>query len=167
MTPLDAYVLPTPVGALAVLATPEDGVVRVAGFTPLEEALLRLGPGLKARGHRAAAGGPVADAVHAYADGVLDALDAVAVQQPGGPFLQEAWRAMRAVPAGRTATYTELAAAAGRPRAVRAAGSACARNVVAPFVPCHRVLKSDGTIGGYYFGRSLKERLLRHERSLP
>lgn len=166
MTPLDAYVVATPVGPLAVIVTPEDGVARASGFTPAEDVASRLAPDLRARGLRAAGRGPVADAVAAYADGRLDALDAVEVAQPGGPFLQSAWLAMRAVPAGTTTTYTALAAAAGRPRAVRAAGSACARNLLAPFVPCHRVLRSGGTMGGYYFGLGAKERLLRHEGAL-
>ena len=166
MTPLDAYVVATPVGPLAVIVTPEDGVTRASGFTPAEDVASRLAPDLRARGLRAAARGPVADAVAAYADGDLDALDTVEVAQPGGPFLQSAWLAMRAVPAGTTTTYTALAVAAGRPRAVRAAGSACARNLLAPFVPCHRVLRSGGTIGGYAFGLGAKEQLLRHEGAL-
>jgi methylated-DNA-[protein]-cysteine S-methyltransferase len=70
---------------------------------------------------------------------------------------------MRAIAPGSTATYAELAAAAGSPTAVRAAGSACARNLVAPFVPCHRVLRSGGTLGGYYYGLDAKRVLLAHE----
>jgi methylated-DNA-[protein]-cysteine S-methyltransferase len=166
VTPLDAYVVATPIGPLAVLVTPEDGVARASGFTPVTDVASRLVPDLKARGVRTASRGPVADAVAAYADGRLEALDAVEVAQPGGPFLQSAWLAMRAVPPGTTTTYTALAAAAGRPRAVRAAGSACARNLLAPFVPCHRVLRSGGSMGGYYFGLGAKERLLRHEGAL-
>jgi methylated-DNA-[protein]-cysteine S-methyltransferase len=108
----------------------------------------------------------VSDAVAAYTDGDVDALDAVAVRQPGGSFLQAAWDAMRTVPAGRTVSYAELARLAGRPNAVRAAGSACARNMVAPFVPCHRILRSDGSLGGYYYGLPVKAALLRHEHAL-
>ena len=71
------------------------------------------------------------------------------------------------VPAGSTATYAELAAAAGSPAAVRAAGSACARNLLAPFVPCHRVLRTGGALGGYRYGLAVKDELLRHEGALP
>jgi len=164
-TPLDAYVLPTPAGPLSVLVTPEDDVVRASGFSSVDDQATRLAPDLRARGHRAAPpSGPVAEAVAAYSAGRLDALDDVEVAQPGGPFLQEVWRVMRSVPPGETWTYAELAAKAGRPAAVRAAGQACARNLVAPFVPCHRVLRSDGTLGGYFFGLETKQRLLDHER---
>lgn len=61
-------------------------------------------------------------------------------------------------------TYAELAERAGLPRtAARAAGSACAQNLIAPFVPCHRVLPSTGGFGGYYYGVAVKEWLLTHE----
>ncbi|WP_454049932.1 methylated-DNA--[protein]-cysteine S-methyltransferase [Cellulomonas sp. Marseille-Q8402] len=170
--PLIATVLPSPAGELAVLLT-QDGVVRAAGFAPLGAMLARLPLGLAARGHErltaadvaARAGGAalVVEAAARYADGEATALDAVAVAQPGGPFQQRAWAAMRAIPPGTTATYAELALAAGSPAAVRAAGSACARNLVAPFVPCHRVLRSGGALGGYYYGLDVKRSLLAHE----
>jgi methylated-DNA-[protein]-cysteine S-methyltransferase len=62
-------------------------------------------------------------------------------------------------------SYTELAAKAGRPEAVRAAASACARNAAALFVPCHRVLRSDGSLGGFRWGTTVKRWLLEHEAS--
>jgi len=170
--PLLAAVLSSPAGGLAVLLT-EDGVVRAAGFGPLDAMAARLPLALAARGHevlepaaladRGAGPALVADAAARYLDGEVGALDAVPVAQPGGPFQQRAWAAMRAIAPGSTATYAELAAAAGSPTAVRAAGSACARNLVAPFVPCHRVLRSGGTLGGYYYGLDTKRVLLAHE----
>lgn len=170
--PLLAVTFATPAGDLGVLLDP-DGVVRVAGFAPVATMLARLPVALVPRGHEvvdpaglaARGAGPalVADAVARYAAGEVDALDAVPVDQPGGPFQQRAWQAMRAIPAGGTATYAELAAAAGSPAAVRAAGSACARNLIAPFVPCHRVLRTGGTLGGYYYGLDVKRALLAHE----
>lgn len=170
--PLLAAVLPSPAGGLAVLLT-EDGVVRAAGFGPVAAMAARLPLDLAVRGHElldpedlaARGAGPalVADAAARYLDGEAGALDAVPVAQPGGPFQQRAWAAMRAIAPGSTATYAELAAAAGSPTAVRAAGSACARNLVAPFVPCHRVLRSGGTLGGYYYGLDTKRLLLAHE----
>jgi methylated-DNA-[protein]-cysteine S-methyltransferase len=170
--PLLAAVLPSPAGGLAVLLT-EDGVVRAAGFGPVPAMAARLPLDLAARGHEllgpaalaARGAGPalVADAAARYLDGEVGALDTVPVAQPGGPFQQRAWAAMRAIAPGSTATYAELAAAAGSPTAVRAAGSACARNLVAPFVPCHRVLRSGGTLGGYYYGLDTKRALLAHE----
>jgi methylated-DNA-[protein]-cysteine S-methyltransferase len=157
--------LATPAGPLTVLLTPEDGVVRAAGFCPSEDLASRLPQELRVRGGRgAAARGAVADAVAAYGDGDLAALGRVPVHQRGSEFLQRAWQAMRTVPPGSTVTYARLAALAGRPGAVRAAGSACARNLVAPFVPCHRILRSDGSLGGYAYGLDVKQRLLGHEQ---
>ena len=103
-------------------------------------------------------------AVAAYLDGEVSALDDIPVRQPGGEFMQEVWRLMREIPAGSTLSYGDLAAKAGNPRAVRAVGQACARNMVAPFVPCHRVVRSDGSLGGYYYGLDTKRWILAHER---
>jgi methylated-DNA-[protein]-cysteine S-methyltransferase len=70
------------------------------------------------------------------------------------------------VPAGRVATYTQIAVRAGSPRASRAAGNALHNNPVAIVVPCHRVLRTDGSLGGYGGGLPIKEWLLRHEGAL-
>ena len=68
------------------------------------------------------------------------------------------------IPAGTTVSYGDLAELAGMPRsAARAAGGACARNLIAPIVPCHRVLPVSGGFGGYLYGTDVKEWLLRHE----
>ena len=107
--------------------------------------------------------GAISQSVMAYLDGDLDALDGAALDQPGQVFHQQVWEVMRQIPAGQTWTYTELATKAGRPAAVRSAASACARNLIAPFVPCHRVVRSDGTMGGYYYGTDVKRWLLMHE----
>lgn len=149
--------LPTPVGDLAVAVTP-DGVVYRALFGPLSVLTL---PGAEPTRELP---GPVTAAVERYFAGAVDALDDVPVAQPGGPFRQAAWAAMRTIPAGTTVSYAELAAMAGRPAAVRAAGSACARNLVAPFVPCHRVVRADGSLGGYAYGLDTKRALLAHEQ---
>jgi methylated-DNA-[protein]-cysteine S-methyltransferase len=101
--------------------------------------------------------------VAGYFGGDLQALDAIPVYQPGAPSRQRMWAALRAVPPGRTVTYTQLAAQAGCPRAPRAAGAACALNLIAPVVPCHRALRMDGSLGGYYYGLDRKTWLLRHE----
>lgn len=133
----------------------------------LMDRLARLDPALAARGLSAEPGaGPVVAALRAYAAGDLDALDALPVAQPETPFRGEVWRALRGVSAGSAVTYTELAARAGRPAAVRAAASGCANNLVALVVPCHRIVRADGGLGGYLFGVELKERLLRHEGAL-
>lgn len=98
-----------------------------------------------------------------YADGDLDALDEASVLQPGTAFRQRAWAAMRTIGAGRVDSYAGLARRAGSPNAFRAAGTVCSSNLVAPFVPCHRVIASAGRIGGYGYGLDVKRALLAHE----
>jgi AraC family transcriptional regulator of adaptative response/methylated-DNA-[protein]-cysteine methyltransferase len=82
----------------------------------------------------------------------------------GTAFQEAVWRELRRIPAGETRSYSEIAAAAGNPRAVRAAGSANGANNVAVLIPCHRVLRSDGSIGGYAYGTEIKQELLERER---
>lgn len=108
----------------------------------------------------------VVEAVRAWSDGrQLDALDVVPVLQVGGEFRQRCWQALRTVKAGDVITYSELARLAGNPKAMRAAGSAMANNAVAPFVPCHRCVRTDRTIGNYSAtgGSETKVRILEHE----
>ncbi len=160
-----------PGGTVVVVADPLTGEVVASGFGGLELTWSFLTPAEQARGHEPApAGGGAArgalEALRRYADGDVDALDGVAVRQPGGPFLQRAGTELRGVHAGETDSYAGLAARAGSPAAVRAAGQACARNKVAPFVPCHRILRTDGTLGGYAYGLSVKQALLEHEGAL-
>lgn len=81
----------------------------------------------------------------------------------GTAFQESVWRALQAIPAGETRTYAEIAAAAGNPRATRAAGSANGANNVAVLIPCHRVVRSDGSLGGYAYGEEIKAELLRRE----
>jgi methylated-DNA-[protein]-cysteine S-methyltransferase len=110
--------------------------------------------------------GPAAQAVAAYFAGDLGAIDVVAVrQQSGGTFLGHAWDVLREVEPGQPVTYTEYAERAGRPAAIRGAASACARNAAALFVPCHRVVRTDGTLGGYRWGLDIKRWLLSHEQA--
>lgn len=81
----------------------------------------------------------------------------------GTEFQNAVWSALRAIPSGETRTYAQIAAAAGRPTAVRAAGSANGANPVAVLVPCHRVVRSDGSLGGYAYGPEIKRALLERE----
>lgn len=85
----------------------------------------------------------------------------------GTTFQMEVWDALRRIPAGRTLTYAELAREVGRPRAHRAAASACGANPVALLVPCHRIVRSDGSPGGYRWGIATKEALLTSESGVP
>jgi len=81
----------------------------------------------------------------------------------GTAFQEAVWQALRDIPAGETRSYAELAAIAGSPKAVRAAGSACGANHVAVVIPCHRVQRSDGSMGGYAYGAERKAVLLDRE----
>jgi AraC family transcriptional regulator of adaptative response/methylated-DNA-[protein]-cysteine methyltransferase len=81
----------------------------------------------------------------------------------GTAFQQRIWAELRKIPPGETRSYAQIAAAAGNPRAVRAAGSANGANNVAVLIPCHRVVRSDGSLGGYAYGLDIKRELLSRE----
>ena len=85
------------------------------------------------------------------------------MQQVSGEFRMQAWDALRAVAPGEAITYTQYAARAGRPLAVRAAAGACAMNAAALFVPCHRIVRTDGSLGGFRYGLPIKRSLLDRE----
>ena len=152
------YSIELPVGEFIVLG--RDDVSIAAGFGERNAiGHLELDEPIVA-GSRSDA---IARALRAWRDGDVRALDALWVEQEGPAFRQKVWEAMRAIPAGSTASYGELAANAGNARAVRAAGSACARNSIPLIVPCHRVVRSDGSLGNYYYGADVKRWLLEHE----
>ena len=154
-------VVPTSLGPLLVAAT-DKGLCRVS-FDEDAAALGRRFPGA------------------AIVEGGADLADLAArvvaqVETPGadtdlpidvrGTVFQEAvWRALRAIPPGETRSYAELAAMAGNAGAVRATGSACGANGVAVLIPCHRALRSDGTLGGYAYGLDRKRALLAKEQA--
>lgn len=81
----------------------------------------------------------------------------------GTAFQESVWQELRKIPEGETRSYADIAAAIGKPKAVRAVGSANGANHVAVLIPCHRVVRSDGTMGGYAYGTEIKERLLEKE----
>lgn len=84
----------------------------------------------------------------------------------GTVFQQAVWKELQRIPPGETRTYAEIAAAVGKPKAVRAAGSANGANNVAVLIPCHRVIRTDGSLGGYAYGLERKEKLLNAERKV-
>lgn len=87
----------------------------------------------------------------------------IIARAPLTPFQKAVYRVVARIPKGRTATYAQIAQRIGNPRAVRAVGNALNRNPFAPAVPCHRVIRSDGSVGGFAGGPRKKERLLRSE----
>jgi methylated-DNA-[protein]-cysteine S-methyltransferase len=108
----------------------------------------------------------ISDLIIDYFDGDISAINAIQVRQPGAHFSQAAWKAMKKVKAGSIISYGELAERAGSPAAVRAAGSACAKNAIVLVVPCHRIVKTGGALGNYAYGLNKKEWLLHHEGAL-
>lgn len=153
--------LDTPDGAFTVLE--KDGRVLASGWTADADAILgRLRPDRVPADVRTGRVGS-ADAVAAYYDGDLAAIDDVPVSQHGTAMQLAGWSALRGIPAGRPLTYAEFAAHLGSPTAVRAAASICARNAPALFVPCHRVLRTGGALGGFAWGLGVKMRLLERE----
>ena len=108
----------------------------------------------------------ISDLLSDYFAGDIDAINGISVRQPGAQFSQDAWKAMRKVKGGKVLSYADLAHRAGSPAAVRAAGTACAKNAIALVVPCHRIVKTGGALGNYAYGLNKKEWLLRHEGAL-
>ena len=90
----------------------------------------------------------------------------VTLDVAGTPFQQRVWEELRHIPFGERRSYQELAAAVGRPTAARAVAGACARNHLAVVIPCHRVVRSSGALGGYRWGIERKRKLLDAERAL-
>jgi methylated-DNA-[protein]-cysteine S-methyltransferase len=156
--------LDTPAGPLTYVVS-SAGAVRASGFTTDVQALLALvHPALLEEVRPAADAGGIGAVVRSYLDGDLAALDTVPVEQrTGGPFMTHAWQVMRDIKPGFPLTYRGYAELAGRPAAIRAAAAACARNAAALFVPCHRVVGTDGTLRGYRWGLDVKTWLLAHE----
>ncbi len=163
---LDTTTVPTPIGPVLLLAHQGrlvglEFADRRSRCAALRAQLRRaLGP-FEEREAPDPAG--AATRLRRYFAGAPGALDDQPVASHGTPFQREVWRALRRIPAGRTRSYADVARAIGRPRAVRAVGAANGANPVALFVPCHRVVASDGSLHGYGGGLERKEWLLRHE----
>lgn len=165
---LKADWIETPLGAM--LAVADRHALHLLEFLDrkaLPGELLRL-----RRGTRSAIGfgraAPI-DAVEAelalYFAGEADPFR-VALAAEGTPFTREVWQALRAIPAGRTRSYREVASAIGRPEAVRAVARANGANPIAILVPCHRVIGVDGALTGYGGGLWRKRWLIEHERRI-
>ncbi len=100
--------------------------------------------------------------VLAYLDVPQGSLD-LPLDIRGTAFQRQVWSALREIPSGATASYADIANRIGSPKAVRAVAQACASNKIAVAIPCHRVVRSDGALGGYHWGVDRKEELLRRE----
>ena len=148
----DLAVVAFPLGSFRAVV--EEGVVRAATFdaTPQQARRDRWG---------------VHTVLTAYFDGDVDALEHIAVAPEGGTsFQRDVWKRLREIPAGSTISYGELARRVGRPSASRAVGMANAASPVTLIVPCHRVVRSGGALGGYAYGTDYKRWLLHHESNV-
>jgi len=156
----------TPLGLIGLAAVPE-GLRRldyITGEDPFVERLLALFPDRPIE--RSNALDHVRRELERYFAGRRFTFDTRVDLSGLTPFQRKVLGETVKVPAGRYTTYSQLAARAGRPRAARAAGNALHDNPVAIIVPCHRVLRGDGTLGGYAGGLDAKAWLLRHEGAL-
>ncbi|GAA3756651.1 methylated-DNA-[protein]-cysteine S-methyltransferase [Spinactinospora alkalitolerans] len=163
---IKALVMETPIGALSLLE--RQGCCVGAGFHADPARLHRdLHPSLREPLTEVTDLGAIGAAVRRYFEGEIDAFDDIPVHQPSTPTRERLWAVMREVRAGGTVSYGGLATAAGLPAsAARVAGGACAGNLVAPIVPCHRVVAAGGSLHHYGYGLPRKEWLLRHEGSI-
>jgi methylated-DNA-[protein]-cysteine S-methyltransferase len=150
----------TPVGDLFLVEN--EGAVVALGFQKQEPELTQR---LKARFGEAPRDGKACalDAVRGYLDGDLAALDEITVDAEGTDFQKRVWAQLRKIRPGETRSYGEIARALGDPQAVRAVGAANGRNPISIIVPCHRVIRSDGSLCGYAGGLEKKRWLLEHE----
>ena len=157
--------LSTPVGSLNLIA--DEHILLAANLSTLKALKESLGADDSIREIKSVASIPViTDLISDYFDGDIAAINAIQVRQPGAPFSQAAWKAMKKVRPGSVISYSDLAERAGSPAAIRAAGSACAKNAIVLVVPCHRIVKTGGALGDYAYGLSKKEWLLNHEGAL-
>ncbi len=161
MSKLQSTTISSPIGKLYLLARDETVLgLNLSGFHDL---LSTLSPQeLEEKINQVKRIQNLSDKLLDYFDGDLRSINSIKVRQPGGEFSQAAWSAMRRIKAGTVDSYADLAHNAGSPAAVRAAGSACAKNKIILIVPCHRVVKTGGAIGNYGPGVDKKIWLLRH-----
>ncbi len=157
----------TPVGIMLV-ATDDAGRLRLLDWEDSAERMWRgldrlYGPGKLTLNESRGAARPVRDRLAAFFAGDIAAIDGIEVESAGTPFQRKVWSALRKIPAGKTWSYSQLAARIGRPEAVRAVGFANGTNPISVVVPCHRVIGADGSLTGYGGGLHRKEWLLRHE----
>lgn len=149
-------------GAFTIVAD-ERGRVLASGWTADPEAVLARIPARLLPADVRPGSTDAAAAVDAYYRGDVTAIDDVAVVQHGTDLQSRGWRALRGIAPGHPLSYAEFAALLGQPSAVRAVASICARNAPALFVPCHRVLRADGGLGGFAWGVAVKRSLLDRE----
>ena len=103
------------------------------------------------------------EAIRGWAESALAMKGDAKLHLIGAPFQLKVWEALLQIPSGHVTTYSEIAQSIGRPRAVRAVGTAVGRNPVSWLIPCHRALRKSGALGGYHWGLPVKRALLAWE----
>jgi AraC family transcriptional regulator of adaptative response/methylated-DNA-[protein]-cysteine methyltransferase len=152
----------TSLGKMLVAATGK-GICRLS-FDEDESALLSRFPKAEIL--------PANDSMAEYVKGAVAAVEnprrmpELPLDVAGTAFQQAVWRELQRIPVGETRSYADIAAAVGKPKAVRAAGSANGANNVAVLIPCHRVVRTDGSLGGYAYGLERKAKLLEREGAI-
>lgn len=165
MSDLRSITAQTPDGDFTIIIDGKD-VARTSGFGDIETLAARLPEELQG-----AIIEPILD--HAYKkyideyyEGNPTALDNIPRGQDGSEFQKAVWKAIDTISYGSTVSYKQLAENSGNPAAIRAAGTICGLNRLILLIPCHRVLKSDGSIGSYLYGPEIKASLLKREQEL-
>lgn len=151
----------TSLGPMLVAAT-DKGICRLS-FDEDESELHRRFPRASIEPADPAMAELVAGAVEAVER--PDRMPDLPLDVAGTAFQQAVWAELRRIPVGETRSYADIAAAVGKPAAVRAAGSANGANNVAVLIPCHRVIRTDGSLGGYAYGLERKQALLDREKA--
>lgn len=148
-----------------LIVTDDQGQLRAMEFADLESRMTRL-----LRQHygeytlkKMPATRSLIEALDAYFEGDLDAIDQIPTATGGSAFQKAVWKALRAIPAGSTTSYSQLATSIGRSGSARAVGAANGANPIPVVVPCHRVIGADGSLTGFASGLPRKKWLLKHE----
>ncbi len=155
-------IAPTEFGPMLLAAT-ERGVCRLS-FGEEADAISRRFPHAHLSNDPASLSDWIEGARSALSDPAAG--DDIPLDLHGTPFQLTVWDAVRRVPAGETRTYAQIAAEICRPLAIRAVGTANGANPVSILIPCHRLIRSDGGLGGYAWGLEMKRTLLQRERAL-
>ena len=124
-----------------------------------------VGAGMEPRAESESTRG-ASEEIRAYFEGKITRFS-IPVHPRGSPFDMKVWAALQRIPLGETRSYQEIAQEVGNPRACRAVGGANGRNPIPLLIPCHRVIKKDGGLGGFSSGAEIKKWLLQFERGVP
>ena len=166
MTKLATETISTPIGDMRLVAS-ADGFLRAADFADCEDSLTAL---LKRRfgadGFSLSSGDvdpAIRDALAAYFEGEVSAIDRIRVKTGGTAFQETVWQALRGIPPGEPLAYGRLAEQLGKPQSARAVGHANGANPFNIVIPCHRLVGANGALTGYAGGIHRKRWLLKHE----